>query len=156
MGFRPLSVFSICLRAYRLDQLATQLHCERIALCPRILIQSNWFKFSDAHLGHFCLSPSTELDFVKPKCYSLILEAEIKFSENHALCLEFLRERVRYGKGVVMACTAFVTYSSCSQSRNSQDLVDDAARLETERKVVLDEMAVQPRGASFHIAGHSR
>ena len=49
---------------------------------------------ADAHLGHFCLSPSTELDFVKPKRYSLILEAEIKFSENHANFFEKERKVV--------------------------------------------------------------
>ncbi|KAH9954601.1 hypothetical protein BC827DRAFT_1386756 [Russula dissimulans] len=92
------------------------------------------------------LSLWTELGSVEPKQYPFILKAEIKFSENRRLCDNFLRECVRYGEHVVMTCIPFVTYPSSSWSKNSRDLVDDLARLGTERTEVSTETAVQPRG----------
>lgn len=181
MCFRELSFFSIHLRAYRQNPLTIQSHCTQIFcalyasnhlfvylrsielaqahdLVPIVSSLSNAGKNAQRTLGSVRLSSSAELESVKPKHYSLILRAEIKFSENRGLCVEFFRECVRYGKNVVMTCTAFVAYSSFSRSRNSQDLVDDAARLGTERTEVSAETAAQPlaRGASLHIAGHFR
>ncbi|KAH9952384.1 hypothetical protein BC827DRAFT_404370 [Russula dissimulans] len=115
---------------------------------------SNAGKNTQRALRSVRLSPSAVLESVKPKHYSHILKAEVKFSENRVLSLEFLRECVRYGKTVVMACTAFVAHSPFSRSRNSQDLVDGAASLGTERSEVSAETAVPLRGASLHIAGH--
>jgi len=102
------------------------------------------------------LSTSEELESVKPKHYSLILKSEIKFSENRRLCVEFFRECVRYGKNVVMICTAFVAYSPFSRSRNSQDIVDDATGLGAERIEVSDETAVQPRGMRTFNSVHKK
>jgi hypothetical protein len=85
--------------------------------------------------------------FVKPVYYSFMLRAEVKFTENRASCVEFLRGCVRYGKAAVMTCTAFVSYSPFSRTRASQDLVDRATRLGTERVEVRAETAVQTRGA---------
>ena len=120
-------------------------------LVPIVSSLSNAGKNAQRTLRSVRLSSSAELESVKPKHYSLILRAELKFSENRGLCVEFFRECVRYGKNVVMTCTAFVAHSPFSRSRNSQDLIDDAARLRTERTEVSDETAVQPGGASSYI-----
>jgi hypothetical protein len=93
------------------------------------------------------LSASVEVEFVKPVHYSFILQGEVKFSENRASCVEFLKGCVRYGKTVVMTCMAFVPYSPFSRTRTSQDVVDRASRLGTERIEVSAEAAVQMQGA---------
>jgi len=93
------------------------------------------------------LCASAEVEFVKPVHYSLILQGEVKFSENRASCFEFLEGCVRYGKTVVMTCMAFVSYSPFSRTRTSQDLVDRATRLGTERIEVSAEAAVRIQGA---------
>jgi len=77
---------------------------------------------------------------------SFIFGAEVNFSMNRASCVEFLRGCVRYGKTVVITCTAFESYSPFSRLGNSQDLVDRATRLGTERTEVSAEMAVETRG----------
>jgi len=115
-------------------------------LVPIVSSLSNSGRNAQCTLRSVRLSASAELESVKPKHYSLILKAEVKFCENRRLCVEFFRECVRYGKNVVMTCTAFAAYSSFSRSKNSQDLVDDAAALGTERTEVPDETAIQLRG----------
>jgi len=180
MAFRALSFFSVHIQVYRRNPLTIQSHCAKKLcplyafnhfVCPRSteLAQvhrdglgpiasslSNAGKTAKRTLRSVRLSPSAALESVKPAHYSFILKAEVKFSENRASCVEFFRECVRYGKNVVMTCTVFVAHSSFSRSRSSQDLVDDAASLGTERTEVLAETAVQPQGASLHITGHSR
>ena len=99
------------------------------------------------------LCASTEVEFVKPVHYSFILQGEVKFSENRASCLEFLKGCVRYGKNVVMACMAFASYSPFSRTRTSQDLVDHAARLGTERVEGPAQTAIQIQGVALAIFG---
>ncbi|KAI0298314.1 hypothetical protein BC826DRAFT_123055 [Russula brevipes] len=90
------------------------------------------------------LGASAEV-FLKPVHYSVMLRAECNLLENRGSCVDFLRECVRYGKTVVMTCVAFIPYSPFSRSRASQDLVDDAARLKTERTEDSSETTVLSR-----------
>ncbi|KAI0298320.1 hypothetical protein BC826DRAFT_1184463 [Russula brevipes] len=90
------------------------------------------------------LGASAEV-FLKPVHYSIMLRAECNLLENRGSCVDFLRECIRYGKTVVMTCVAFVPYSPFSRSRASQDLVDDAARLKTERTEDSSEATVLSR-----------
>jgi len=97
------------------------------------------------------LCASVGVEFVKPIHYSFILQAEVKFSENRASCAEFIRGCIRYGTAVVMACTAFASYSPFSRTRNSQDLVDHATRLATDTIEVSAHPPIQMRGAFLQL-----
>jgi hypothetical protein len=100
-------------------------------------------------LGSVRLCASSGVESVKPAHHSLLLQGELKFSENRASCVEFFKDCVQYGKTVVMACEAFVPYSPFSQIRSSQDLLGHAIRIGTERIEVPVEAAVPIRGAFF-------
>ena len=96
------------------------------------------------------LSASAEIEFVKPVHYSLLLRAEVNFSENRESCVGYLRECVRYGKTVVMTCTAFFSYSPFSRSKSSRgDLLDEASKIGEERMEISSETAIRMRGASL-------
>jgi len=117
-------------------------------LRPIVSSLSDVVKAAQRTLKSVRLCATVGVEFVKPVHYSFILQAEVKFSENRACCVEFLRTCVQYGKTVVMTCEAFTSYSSFSRSRDSQDLVDDAAKLGRERVEAPAEPVVQTRGAS--------
>jgi hypothetical protein len=118
---------------------------------PIVSSLSDATKATQRALRSVRLCASVGVEFVKPIHYSFILQAEVKFSENRASCAEFLRGCIRYGTAVVMACTAFASYSPFSRTRNSQDLVDRATRLATERAELSAQPSIQMRGAFLHL-----
>ena len=97
------------------------------------------------------LCTSAELECVKPVHHSSLLKAEVKFLENRTSCLEYLRRCLRYGKSVVMTCTAFAPYSSFLLSRSSQDLVDRATRLGTKGTEISAKTAIRMQGAFLQL-----
>jgi hypothetical protein len=94
-------------------------------------------------------SASAMLESVEPHL-NFLLKAEANLMENRGYCVEFLREWLRYGTTEVLACTSFISYSSFSRSKSSQDLKDQAARLRNERGEVAVYTPIQTRGGFLH------
>jgi hypothetical protein len=141
---------SYCSR-YVSSHLIESVQLEVHDLCPIVSSLSDVAKAAQRAVRSFRLCASVGVEFVKPIHYSFILQAEAKLSENRASCAEFLRGCMRYGTAVVMTCTAFASYSPFSRTRNSQDLVDRATRLATERVEVSAQPAIQMRGALLQL-----
>jgi hypothetical protein len=120
-------------------------------LRPIVSSLSDVVKAMHHGLGSIRFCATVGLEFVKSIHYSSILQAQVEFSENRMSCAEFLRGCIRYGTAVVMACTAFASYSPFSRTRNSQDLIDRATSLATDRIEVSAQPAIQMRGAFLHL-----
>jgi len=121
-------------------------------LCSVVPFLSDATLAAKRALRRMWLSASAALNLVKGTHRSLMLGAEVKFTENCKSCVEFFQECVRYGETVMMACTSFTSYSPFLRSRTSQDLVDRATRLGTERNEVVVYISIQdvPRFNSIH------